>query len=76
MSKSLLHFSKGEKGKIIQTQNESLRIALLGMGIGKNTLFQISNIAPLGGPIGVLILGTKIAIRREDASKIEAEPIA
>ena len=62
----------GETGTVIQLNNESgLKRRLMDMGLVQGTRIECRQISPLGDPVAYLIRGTVIALRREDASKIE-----
>jgi Fe2+ transport system protein FeoA len=53
----------------------ALRCRLLDMGIIPKTTVTIRNIAPLGDPLEIRIRDYTLTIRREDAEKIEVEPV-
>jgi ferrous iron transport protein A len=52
-----------------------LRCRFLDMGIIPNTEIIIKKIAPMGDPIEIRLRDYTLTIRREDAGKIEVEPL-
>jgi ferrous iron transport protein A len=60
----------GDRGQIARIDAPELEIALLKMGvtIGDQLAFAVA--APLGGPIAVRAMHTKLSLRREDAMHI------
>jgi len=67
---SLDRVSKGETGRIMEIRSEQLALTLLKMGIVKGDQIQITDVAPLGDPIAFKVNGTKISLRKKDASNI------
>lgn len=59
---------------ITAIDTDGLRLALLKMGISVGNKLTLSNIAPLGDPIAIVINGTKISLRKTDAALIWVEP--
>ncbi|GIX40551.1 MAG: iron transporter FeoA [Leptospiraceae bacterium] len=53
--------------------NSSSMIRLMEMGIIPGEKVKIVQIAPLGDPIEILIMGYKLCIRKSDAANIEVE---
>ena len=60
---------------MISIQPDSLKVMLIGLGLGVGDVFTLSDIAPFGDPLALRTESTKIAIRKEDAAQIEAELI-
>ncbi|MEL6191988.1 MAG: FeoA family protein [Bacteroidota bacterium] len=71
----LSQFSIGEKGCISEIQSKELEICLLKLGVCKGDTCLLSNKAPLGDPLAIVVNGTKISIRREDAARIRMQAI-
>ena len=66
----------GKKGIVIKVGGEgALRRRLLDMGITPNTLVMVRKVAPLGDPIEISLRGYGLAIRQDDARKIEVEEL-
>jgi len=66
----------GKKGIVIKVGGEgALRRRLLDMGITPNTLIMVRKVAPLGDPIEISLRGYGLAIRQDDARKIEVEEL-
>lgn len=53
----------------------ALRCRLLDMGIIPKTKIMIRSIAPLGDPIEIRLREYTLTIRREDAERIEVQPV-
>lgn len=72
----LSELKKGESAKIIKidlnSQSEH-KLMSLGFAYGNTITFERS--APLGDPQQYYVAGNYIAIRKEDAAKIEVEKI-
>ena len=60
----------GERAKIILISSPPLCLALSKMGISKGNIIQLTEVAPLGDPIAIQANGTKISLRKKDASNI------
>ena len=62
----------GESGVISQVGGEgALRLRFLDMGLIPGTTVILQKIAPMGDPIQIQVRGYELAIRREDARKID-----
>ncbi len=66
----LHRISKGELGRITEIRSKELTLTLLKMGIVEGDQVQITDIAPFGDPIAFRVNGTKISLRKKDASNI------
>ncbi|MGI6665587.1 MAG: FeoA family protein [Christensenellaceae bacterium] len=51
----------------------ALRRHLLDMGLTPGTTVYVQKIAPLGDPIGLLLRGYELTLRKEDARAISVE---
>jgi len=69
-AKTLKTLKKGDEGRIDAINSPQLALALLKMGIIIGDWVQITDIAPLGDPIAIKVNGTKISLRKKDASAI------
>lgn len=66
----------GTRGKIIRTSgNDSLRRRLMDMGATSGTLVSVERVAPFGDPIEVKIKGYSLTLRKEEAARIQVEPL-
>ncbi|MEM7510179.1 MAG: FeoA family protein [Bacteroidota bacterium] len=70
---ALSEFSVGDEGVIGDITSQELALGLLKMGIQKGDRCKLANIAPLGNPLAILVNGTKISIRNEDAARIRMQ---
>ncbi len=73
---TLNQLSQGKPAVITKVGGEgALRCRLLDMGIIPKTKVTVRNIAPLGDPIEIRLRDYTLTIRKEDAEKIEVEPV-
>ena len=74
--KTLAQIAKGEKATIVRVSGTGgIRRRLLDMGATAGTLAEVERVAPLGDPIEVKIKGYHLTLRREEAKRIEVEPV-
>lgn len=67
----------GKKAVITSVGGEgNLRNHLLDMGIIPKTTVSVRKTAPLGDPIEISLRGYTMTLRKDDAAKIEVEPLA
>ena len=72
----LNQLSKGKPAVITKVGgNGAFRGRLLDMGLIPKTKVTIRHIAPFGDPIEIRLRGYTLTLRREDAEKIEVEPV-
>jgi len=67
MIKYLSELGPGEKGIIRSFENEKLFVSLMEMGFLPGEAITVEQVAPIGGPISVMIAGGKVSIRKEEA---------
>ena len=67
---SLCELRKGDQAQILEIRSQELEVALLKLGVSKGDQLVLSNVAPFGGPMAICINGTKISLRKQDASHI------
>ncbi len=67
---SLDSLAKGEQARILTISSIPLSLALMKMGISQGSVVQLTEIAPLGDPIAFQANGTKISLRKKDASSV------
>ncbi len=60
----------------VSCKNQELRNKLLSMGIVEGTILQVSNIAPLGDPISIVVRGFKLSLRKSEAQGVEVTSLA
>ena len=70
---SLSEFSVGDEGIIEEITSKELALGLLKMGVQKGDRCKLANVAPLGNPLAILVNGTKISLRNEDAARIRMQ---
>lgn len=69
---SLAALRPGEQGKLLSfgATNAQFRQRLLAMGVTRGSIITIVRVAPLGCPVQVLIRGTAISLRLEEARSL------
>jgi len=72
---TVAHLKRGEKGIILEFQDNFLPIKLLELGCLPGNEIELIQVAPLKDPLYVNVNGTHIAIRREVAEKISLGPL-
>ncbi|MEM9718363.1 MAG: FeoA family protein [Bacteroidota bacterium] len=65
---TLKSLSLGERAKIVSITSNPLSLELSKFGICIGNIIQVTEIAPLGDPIAITTKGTKISLRKKDAS--------
>lgn len=64
----------GVKGVVVKIDRKDLEIALMGLGLVAGDRFEVSELAPFGGPIALRLPGSKIALRKADAHHVLVNP--
>lgn len=64
---------KGEKAVILSFDDAIIPLKLIEMGCMEGNFVEVIQIAPLGDPIFLSVNDTKLAIRKEMASRIFVE---
>ena len=64
---------KGQKAVILSFDDAIIPLKLIEMGCMKGNFVEVIQIAPLGDPIFLSVNDTKLAIRKEMASRIFVE---
>ena len=75
MGNRLSDLNKGATGVIGAIDRPDLEIALMKVGLVRGDRFLLSDRAPFGGPIALLVNGHKVALRRSDAALISIDPL-
>lgn len=60
----------GSCGVIVQIENKELEVVLMGLGLVRGDRFEVSELAPWGGPMALRVNGGKIALGRRDAGQV------
>lgn len=72
MKGKLCELRRGEVSRIVSlTTKGAMRRRLRDLGFSSGTTVRCLGTAPLGDPIAYEIMGTVIALRKEDASQIQ-----
>ncbi len=63
----LTELKPGEKGRIHSFANEELEIKLMEMGCLPGEVVVVEQMAPMGGPISIKVLGYSLSLRKNEA---------
>ena len=65
-----------QKVQVIDISGErAIRKRLIDMGITTGTVIFIRKMAPMGDPMEINLRGYELSLRKEEAEKIEVEPL-
>jgi ferrous iron transport protein A len=70
MRTKLSNLRPGQKGRILEVEGHEIQIALARLGVLPGDVFVLANVAPLGDPLAISINGTKVFLRRKDATTV------
>ena len=74
---TLDHLHVGQSGIIKTVGGEGvLRRRFLDMGLTPGTRVLIRKMAPLGDPFEIYLRGYELTLRKEDAQRIQIEPVS
>ncbi len=66
----------GHSAKVTKINGEgALRRRIMDMGITKGVEIYVRKVAPLGDPMELNLRGYELSLRKEDADRIEVEPV-
>lgn len=67
----------GQKARILTLKggDKAYRQRLMAMGLLPGTEFVVTRIAPLGDPIEILVRGSLLSLRKNEASILSVEPL-
>ena len=70
--KTLKHLKVGESAVVrgIRSSNDALRNRLLSLGLVEGREVVVTTMAPLGGAIGISLLGFSLALRLSEAEAV------
>lgn len=71
----LSELQTGETGEILSIEASRLELELMRLGLVVGDRIIVRNFAPLGGPVAVEIGGSKVAMRRSDAQRINIRKV-
>jgi len=70
----LSELEPSEKGRIIRVGGKGgIRRRLLDMGVVTGAVVEVQRVAPLGDPVQIKVKGYDLALRKEEAEKIQVE---
>jgi ferrous iron transport protein A len=70
---TIVTLQKGQKAVILSFDDAIIPLKLIEMGCMEGNFVEVIQIAPLGDPIFLSVNDTKLAIRKEMASRIFVE---
>ena len=70
MSTTLAQLEVGNRAKIEKYTDADVSLKLMQMGCIPGEIITVSNIAPLGDPIAILVSGYQLSLRLSEASKV------
>jgi ferrous iron transport protein A len=73
---SLSELEPEEAGRIVRVGGRAeIRRRLLDMGVVNGALVEVQRVAPLGDPVEIRIKGYDLAVRKDEARKIQVEVV-
>ena len=66
----LSEIEAGKKVKIVSFENDEIILKLMEMGCLPGESVVVEKIAPLGGPLSIVVSGYHLSLRRDEADKI------
>lgn len=65
----------GAIGVIAGFNSEDLELKLMEMGCIPGEIIVVEQVAPMGGPMNIRVSGYMLSLRKDEADKIEIEPL-
>ena len=62
-------------GVIAGFNSEDLELKLMEMGCLPGEIVVVEQVAPMGGPMNIRVSGYMLSLRKDEADKIEIEPL-
>ncbi len=69
-TRKLSELKIGETATISSIETAEMQVALMNLGVLEGDKCKLTDIAPLGDPIAILVNGTKVSLRKKDAEKV------
>ncbi|KAB1064717.1 FeoA family protein [Salibacter halophilus] len=69
----LSDLKQGQEAIITEIEDSSVTEQLMEMGCLPGELVVIENVAPMGDPIAISVVGYKFSLRKADAAKVEVK---
>ncbi|MBX7241935.1 MAG: ferrous iron transport protein A [Bacteroidia bacterium] len=69
-TRKLSELKIGDTATISSIETAEMQVALMNLGVLEGDKCKLTDIAPLGDPIAVLVNGTKVSLRKKDAEKV------
>ncbi len=73
--KKLSELKMGVKAKIVSFENDEIYLKLMEMGCIPGEDVKIDHMAPMGGPIAIVVSGYNLSLRMDEAEKIVVEEL-
>lgn len=69
---TLAQLRPGESGRVVAVGgDDAVSVRLLELGLLPGEALQVLGVAPLGDPLSISLRGTRLAIRRSDAARVQ-----
>ena len=67
----------GDSARVLNygAMSKTYRARLLSMGLTRHATFKVLRVAPLGCPVEIFLRGSRISLRKLEASDLECEPL-
>lgn len=72
----LSEIKRGSVGIVTHVESTELAVLLMKHGLMVGDRVELTDRAPFGGPLAVLVNGQKVALRRREAGMISVNPLA
>lgn len=71
--KNLSQLTPGVSGVVshVSSEHRELKVKILSLGLVMGTLVKVVNVAPLGDPITIEVRGSRISLRKSEASIVK-----
>ncbi len=73
--KKLSELKRGESGIIMEFVNDDIFIKLMEMGCVPGEVIKVEQVAPLGDPISISVVGYQLSLRIDEADEILVDVI-
>lgn len=71
----LSEIEAGQKVKIVSFENDEIILKLMEMGCLPGEAVIVEKIAPMGGPLSIVVAGYHLSLRKDEADKIFVDAI-
>ncbi len=73
---TLRDLKPGQSGQVVSLgESGPLKRRIMDMGVTPGVQVKVIKVAPLGDPVEVHVRGYELSLRKEEASRIQVEPV-